>query len=53
VLLDGWENSKGATLERLVAEKLGFKVTYPDGTVIDYDPAGQAALEAHREQFAA
>ena len=53
VLLDGWENSYGANLERLVGEKLGFTITYPDGTVIKYEPSGAKALAAHREVFAA
>lgn len=47
-LLDGWEKSKGATLEHHVGVKLGMTIVYPDGTVVDYDPAGAAALEAHR-----
>lgn len=52
VLLDGWENSKGAALERLVGAKLGMTIVYPDGTEIKEDPAGQANLTRHREVFA-
>ena len=51
VLLDGWENSNGANVERWVGEKLGFTIVYPDGTVTKYDPSGAAALAAHREVF--
>ncbi len=52
VLLPGWENSKGASLERLVGAKLGMTIVYPDGTAIREDPAGQANLTRHREVFA-
>lgn len=52
VLLPGWQNSKGASLERLVGAKLGMAIVYPDGTVIKEDPAGQANLTKHREVFA-
>lgn len=51
VLLEGWEKSKGASLEHHVGEKLGMTITYPDGTVVDNSPAGAAALAAHREVF--
>lgn len=51
-LLEGWEKSKGASLERYVGEKLGMTITYPDGTVINYDPDGAANLAKHREVFA-
>lgn len=48
VLLDGWEKSMGATLERHVGEKLGFTIVYPDGLVATLEPAGAAALAAHQ-----
>lgn len=52
VLLPGWQNSKGASLERYVGTKLGMTIVYPDGTVIKEDPAGAANLTRHREVFA-
>lgn len=52
VLLPGWEDSKGATLERYVGEKLGMTIIYPGGDTHEYEPAGAAALEAHRAVFA-
>lgn len=48
VLLDGWEKSKGACLERHVGEKLGMTIVYPDGEVRVFEPAGAAALAAHQ-----
>ena len=52
VLLEGWEDSKGAQLERLVGEKLGMTIVYPDGFVERHEPSGAAALAAHRAVFA-
>ncbi|MCG7607123.1 DUF4406 domain-containing protein [Mycobacterium sp. CnD-18-1] len=52
VLLPGWEDSKGAQLERYVAEKLGMTIVYPDGLTTRREPAGAANLAAHREVFA-
>lgn len=51
VLLEGWEKSKGATLERLVGAKLGMTIIYPDGRVEKDEPAGAANLAQHREMF--
>lgn len=52
VLLDGWENSRGANLEHHVGLQLGMTITYPDGSTFTTAPAGQAALDYHREVFA-
>lgn len=48
VLLTGWEDSKGATLEWTVGKALGMTIVYPNGVALNYDPVGQAALDAHR-----
>lgn len=40
VMLQGWENSKGATLEHHIAQTLGLKVIY---LVRDAAPQGAAA----------
>lgn len=48
VLLPGWENSPGANLEVSVGKALGFEIVYPSGETVQYNPAGAAALEAHR-----
>jgi hypothetical protein len=53
VLLDGWEKSSGATLERYVGEKLGMKITYPDGSIVWNQPAGAAKLKQHQESLVA
>ena len=51
VLLDGWQNSRGANLERYVGEKLGMTIVYPDGEERTLEPDGAAALASHREVF--
>lgn len=51
VLLPNWRRSRGAQLEHHIAKKLGFTVTYANGTIVKYDPSGAANLAAHREVF--
>lgn len=48
VLLEGWEKSNGATLERYVGEQLGMTIVYPSGSELKFEPAGAAALAAHQ-----
>lgn len=52
VLLEGWENSKGACLEWTVGKQLGMTIVYPDGMVVEHQPAGAAALAAHQAEVA-
>lgn len=41
-MLDGWQNSKGATLERHIADRLGFAVLFDPLTLDNLNPPAEA-----------